>query len=966
MRLFAAPILLSLLLVPAARAIDADEVIELRSQRITDVEFAGDALPDSVRSRFKALAGREFSPSAVRSVLLWGHENGVDALVDVRAMQGSRGIVLRVTERQRRRIGSIVFEGNSTTPTNVLQQQIDLKEDAEFEPEVVKAAALKVTTYYSKIGYLATDVKTSFDPQKRELKFTITEGEPTLITDVSVSPINTIELKELRERYERDILDVFGLHAGDRIQRDKVLDGVNAVKDWLRDHDFLLARDPNLEYKVAPNGRVGFFLDISYGPRIRYGFRGNKEFSYRELTALVRDVKEVSSGTDYLSSVRRKVLEAYREIGFANAKITTLVREDPARGIRYVSLIVNEGTKIRVENVDIEGVQSLSRDDAIKRFKGLGTRLVQRDFLDEGGVNHAAELFAEQLRSEGYLSAKLEYVKLDYNTERTKVRVTVLFSEGVQTRVQQAEIVGVKSFPVSDVMDTFGLREGEPFNIFAFEKGLQVLKDKYQEVGKLSAQIVNEASDNIVRYTKDNGQVRIRVEVDEGPTYKVGDITVRGNKLTHARVVLRELPFITGDVLTTPHLAEAEDNLHKLNLFSEVRVRPIDHPGADDVKDILVLVDESEPGTFDVVPGIRNDLGARLGFEFGYQNLGGWNRSINASAVLNRRLQDYYSWGNNNYKRLEYKFSVGFREPYLAEWPVVFTSGLDFLRRQYRSFDANVRKFTMGLKRELSRNLTGFVEYGYEQTEISNARKPYLETDNGVTYIGTVTPGFIVDSRRDIDNRPNIFNPVKGFYSVNRFETAARVFGSMSDVAYYRATTFNSTYVRLYENVVFAMAVNMGWERSNASGTDPNGARVGKIPDLKLFRLGGLGTIRGYDEDGLEVGTVTNVFGTLGMLNYRGELRVPIQGNLGTAFFLDSGNLFVDRFNFNPTQLRSSIGTGLRYNTPVGPVLLDFAWRLQSDPQVGDTCVTAQNATGQTCLNVPTDRYKIHFAIGVF
>src|SRR5262249_9583899 len=163
--------------------------------------------------------------------------------------------------------------------------------------------------YYSQIGYLASDVKTSFDAQKGELKFLITEGEPTLITEVGVSPITTIELKDLRDRYESEILETFGLKAGDRVQRDKALEGLNAVKDWLRDHDFLLARDPNLEYKVAPNGRVGFFLDISYGPRIRYGFRGNTQFSYRELTALVRDVKEIASGTDYLSSVRRKVLE---------------------------------------------------------------------------------------------------------------------------------------------------------------------------------------------------------------------------------------------------------------------------------------------------------------------------------------------------------------------------------------------------------------------------------------------------------------------------------------------------------------------------------------------------------------------------------------------------------------------------------------------------------------------------------
>lgn len=956
--------LLLLLAVPA-RAADLDSY---RGQTVTGVEFSGDPLPDGLKSKFSALGGHEFSALGVRSALLWAHENGGDALVEVHVVHAPHGVTLRVAVRQRKRISSITFEGNATTPSALLQQQIEIKDDGEFEPALAKAAAQKITLFYSKQGYLASDVKTIFDPQKRELKFVINEGEPTLITSIGLSPLTTVERKDLRQRYEKEILEAFGLNAGDRIQRDKVLDGIQNVKEWLRDHDFLLARDPNLEYKVAEDGKVGIFLDITYGPRIRYGFRGNTQFSYRELNALVGDVKEVASGTDYLASVRRKVIEAYKEIGFANAKTTTLVREDPSLGIRYVSLIVDEGSKIQVESVDIEGIFSIDHDEAVKRFKKLGTRLVQRDYFDETGINKAAGLFAEQLRSEGYLSAKMEYVKLDFNPEHTKVKVTVMFTEGVQTRVQSVALVGETVFTRDEVLDVFGLKEGQPFNIFAFEKGLQVLKDRYQEVGRLSAQVVNEASDSIVKYNKDNSLVQIRVEVDEGPDYKVGEIVVRGNKLTHARVILRELPFITGDVLTSPHLTEAEDNLRKLNLFSDVRVRPIDHPGAEDVKDILVLVDESEPGTFDVVPGIRNDLGARLGFEFGYQNLGGWNRSINASAVVNRRLQDYYSWGNENYKRPEYKISLGFREPYLAEWPVTFTSSLDFLRRQYASFDANVRKFTTGVKRELTRYLSGFLEYGYEQTDITNARAPYFTTDNGLSLIGSVTPGFIIDSRRDADSRPDIFNPVKGFYSVNRFEVAAHPFGSGADTAYYRTTSFNSTYFRLWENVVLALAVNVGWERSNAITLDssthlPVGA---PIPTLKLFRLGGLGSIRGYDEDGLQVGTQKNINGTLGMLNYRGEVRIPIEGNFGTALFLDAGNLFVDRFAFEPTRLRSSIGTGLRYNTAVGPVLLDFAWRLQSDPQVGDTCVTARTSTDPVCEPHPTDRYKIHFAIGVF
>ncbi|MGZ3695901.1 MAG: BamA/OMP85 family outer membrane protein, partial [Bdellovibrionota bacterium] len=779
----------------------------------------------------------------------------------------------------------------------------------------------------------------------------ISEGAPTLLSNFDISPITTIDLRTLRERYERDIREKFGVKIGERIQRDRVLDGIQAVKDWLRDHDFLLARDPVLEYKVTTDGRVGLFLNINYGPRIRYGFRGNKQYSYRELLNFVSEVKEVASGSDYLVAVRRRVLEAYKEIGFANAQITSLVREDAARGIRYVSLIVNEGEKIRIDNLNIEGVYSLTPAEAQKKFEALGTRLVQRGFFHEAGINRTAELFAEFLRSKGFLSAKIEYVKFDFNEKRTKVNVTLLFSEGIQTHVQDMKVSGVRALPEQEVWEMLGLKTGQPFDIFAFEKGLKALKDRYLELGNLNAQIVNEASDNIVRYTKDNSQVSINIEVEEGPIYQVGDIIVRGNQKTHARVVLRELPFISGDVLTSPLLTEAEENLGKLSLFSEVIVRPIDRPGSENVKDILILIKESQPGSFDIVPGFRNDLGLRLGFELGYQNIGGWNRSVNASAVFNRRLENYHF--------PEYQFSIGFREPYFANWPVVFSSGLDVLRRQFSTFDATVSRISMGLKRDLTRTLSGFIEYGYEQVKIKNVKPPRnKDTDERTDFIGTVTPGFIIDSRNDR------FNPSSGFNSVNRFEIASRYFGSARDVAFYRTTSLNAAYFKVFEDIVFAGGVNMGWERSNAS-IEKDGQRLpSPIPAYKLFRLGGIGSLRGYREDAIEVETTRNVSGVLGMVNYRAEFRIPIMGSLGTALFADAGNLMVDRFTFKPEKLRSSAGAGLRYSTPVGPVVLDFAWRLQNDAKVGDTTtLSGTNTTGQT---QDPDRFKIHFSIGAF
>jgi outer membrane protein insertion porin family len=913
-----------------------DSVRQLRGTRVAEVEFSGDKLSDVLKARFEALRGKPFQPTALRALLIWAHENGGDFLIRVDSKESRGSLRLEVKVQQKKKITAVKFEGNSAMIETALEPIVELKEGSEYEREAVASAAQRLTIYYSKQGYLFTEVKSEFN--SGVLTFRINEGEPTLLDSFGLSPLVNVERRDLRGRYERELTEAFGLKVGNRIQRDRVLEGIQAVKDWLRDHDFLMAKDPSLEYRVDESGKVGLFLNIEYGPRIRFGFRGNTQFSYRELMVLVGEIKEVASGNEYLAAVRRRIMDAYKEIGLANAEINTLIKEDPARGIRYVSLLINEGSKIRLERINIEGVYSMEEKDAVKEFKSVATRLVQRDFYDEEGITKAAALFAEKLQSRGYLSAKLEYLKTDFNAERTKVSLTLLYTEGIQTSVQEVRLAGISAFSREEVLKMLTVEEGKPFDIFSFEKGVNTLKEAYQEIGHLSAQVVNEASDSIVKYSRDNSGVILHVEVDEGPTFTVGDVLVRGNDKTHARVVLREMPFISGDVLTGPLLTEAEDNLRKLNIFSSVILRPIDRPGADNIKDILILVEESAPGYFDIVPGFRNDLGLRLGLELGYQNVGGWNRTVTAQAIINRRVQDY--------RYPEYLFSLGFREPYLANWPVVFTSNLTLFRRQFPHFDADVDRITISVRRDLTRWFSTFLEYNFERNKITNVSLPYdKSTDERTDLIGSFTPGFSVDSRNDR------FNPSSGLLSMNRFEVASNYFGSQDSVGFYRFTSFNSAYFKLFDYATLALAMNMGWERSNVAGQP--------IPTFKLFRTGGIGSIRGYAEDAIEVETSKNVTGTLGLLNYRAELRVPLIGNFGTALFMDAGNLMVDRYSFNPTELKSSAGAGLRYVTPVGPVLLDFAWRLQNE---SPTLIN----DGTSDRGNPADRFRVHFAIGAF
>ena len=900
---------------------------------VDEIKWVGFSPSDETKSRASAFRGREYHPEISRQLLLLFANEDEDSYIEVRSQRRDKGVILSVESHRRAKIKTLVFKGNKEFTESQLKAAADYKDGVELDKKSIQLIQQRVQAYYNGQSFLASEIKVTYIDNDQTAVFEIAEGKPVLIGNIQISPLVLLENLALRRRYERDMLLLLDIKPGQRVVKEKVLEGIQRLKDWLRDHDFLMAKDPVLETKLMESGKIDLNVRVDYGYRIRFGFRGNTQFSYRELISFVREIKEVSAGTDYLESVKRKIIEAYKEIGLANVQITTLVHEDSAKGIRFVSLVISEGSKIKIRDLKINGINSLSEDEVRDKFASLATRLIQRGFFDESGLNKAGELLAEYLVSNGYLSARLEFSKFEFNQSHTEVSVTLLFNEGVQTMVDDVAISGSKSLSVKDVESALSLERGKPFNIFAFERGLVILKEKYQDLGHLSAQILNEGTESIVKYSRDQSTVKIQLDIDEGPIFRVGVVIVRGNTKTHARVITRELPLKRGDVLTKPLLNEAEDNLRKLNLFSSIVVRTLDAPGEDGEKDILILVEESKPGSIEVAPGYRTDLGLRLALGSTYSNLGGWNRSVSGQLAVNHRLENYHF--------PELSLSIGFREPYLAGLPLVFTSNLYIYDRQYYSFDANVFRITAGIKKELLKWLTGSFEYSYELVHIYNVHgSQYTSADARTDLIGAVIPGLTVDTRNDH------FNPTRGFHSVNRFELATRFLGSDQNVGYYKATSMNSTYLKLWDDWVLALAANFGYERSDLAGNI--------IPVFKLFRMGGVGTVRGYAEDSIEVEKYKSVYGALAMIDYRAELRVPLSLNFGTVAFVDAGNLFLDRIAGNPGNLRSSVGTGFRYKTPVGPVALDVAYTMQDVPQVGDTIVP----TG--------DRFRVHFAIGSF
>ena len=109
---------------------------------------------------------------------------------------------------------------------------------------------------------------------------------------------------------------------------------------------------------------------------------------------------------------------------------------------------------------------------------------------------------------------------------------------------------------------------------------------------------------------------------------------------------------------------------------------------------------------------------------------------------------------------------------------------------------------------------------------------------------------------------------------------------------------------------------------------------VQDLPASERFFAGGDTTVRGFALDTLGTpATIKDGFpiGGNALVIFNAELRVPVRGGLGVVGFLDTGNVFARATDLDLTELRSAIGFGFRYKSPVGPLRFDIGFKLHRE-----------------------------------
>lgn len=613
-----------------------------------------------------------------------------------------------------------------------------------------------------------------------------------------------------------------------------------------------------------------------------------------------------------LAAGARRVQIEYAKKFYPDARLTWQVSPGAAPGASQVSIVVKEGSRARVSAIDFEGNQSIPATE-------LASKVGQRRYRWYNPVHwfsSAGRLDEDQLRSDvhairrvyadrGYLDARVEATEPEeIRSGRVGLRFKV--TEGGRYRIGSVSIDGITIFPSNDIGRVVGIVPGTDASMSTIEGAREAILDYYGNRGYILTQVRP-----VVETGEEPGIAGIRLAVKEGQPSKIRDIKIRGNVVTHDKVIRRELVVAPGEPFSRSRVRTSENRVRNLGYFSYVALTPdpTEDPGWHD---LVLEVQEDRMGTAEagVAFSSLDRLIGRVEVGHGNVDLRSWppfgaGQKIRIGTEIGTRRQDVY---------------MTFIEPYFLDRRLRL--GVDLFSREasyYSSlYDVGRIGGQVSLETAIGPWYRAGIAYGLERIEISDvdeAASQTIKDEEGSRLKSSIE----LSLTRDTRDRTRL--TTQG--NLTRLSTtlAGGPLGGETD--WYKLELRSNQYIPLWFNHVFLLRAHVGVMEEYGDADS--------IPLFDRFFVGGLYTVRAFkyreigpaDDQGEPIGGRSMVFGSA-------EYTVPVFGMVRAAAFIDAGMVWEDAYSFD-LDLNSGYGLGLRFDIPMLPLRLDYAWQIESD-----------------------------------
>lgn len=720
----------------------------------------------------------------------------------------------------------------------------------------------------------------------------IAEGEPGTVREVRYPGAKRFTPEEIGR--------FLGVQAGEPHDFRRWEKGLSRLRAEYKRAGFLTVHASDTVERCEPSSDLLCpAVRIEEGPEYDVRWEGVAAFPPSRLAEVsgLRGDEEISEGA-LVHDLRERVVAFYRGKDYLQADVSVSVGE-PSAGRTPLIVSVVEGKRGYIEDIRFSGNRGLSSKvlhrQMTSRERGAFHWATGSGQYREEEWNDDLNAIVGLYQKSGYAQAKILGVD-DILDDHGGIVKTIRIEEGPRYRLREIALRGNDHFLRGELLALLRNREGAYIDYAGVEADQEAMAAHYRDAGYLDVRIEMK-----VLFEEGKDSSLLQFEILEGPRYRLGNIVVRGTLLTQTPAILRENPIAAGGTAGEKDLLRFQQAVYATGLYRSVRVQRVKRP-EEGVLDLVVEVEEALFFEVEFGGGYGSDTGLRGLLGMSERNLDGLGRRLSGQAVVSEKEQRIFG---------------DLREPWIFGNRWKWEGGLTgmYQKAERVSFSLRKESIVASITRKLLERSTVSLQYELSREQVFDVAPGAIlsREDQGYATVGAVRVLGVLDFRDDP------FNPKKGTLFSGSAELATLPLGS--EVDYYKLSGQTSFYFTVFRRSTIVAS-------GRAGVAHPYGS-TSEVPIQKRFFLGGRTTVRGFEEEELGAkspdGTPTG--GDM-MLNLNVEMRFPLRYRFFGALFTDAGSVWFYRDPVNGFDLRETAGLGLRYVTPVGPIALDYAWKL--------------------------------------
>ncbi len=670
----------------------------------------------------------------------------------------------------------------------------------------------------------------------------------------------------------------------------------------------------NAELYVDQEKQIVKFI-VSEKPYIKKVIiKGNKQFSAGKLKGEATIKEKGFFDIVELEESKRKILTLYRDKGYADCQIEAYPTTDVDTNVMTVTFLITENNKILIGDLIIEGCKSFK----YKKIKKLAKTKRKKVFKEETLKNDISEI-TKFYKNRGFMDFSADEPKITYNEERTKMFITLKIDEGPKYKIGDIAFQGNYVITEKELAKHCEMKKNDVFNQEKIALTLNKIYEDYSNRGYLQSYIMPD-----FKKTDNDGVVDVVYNIQENNKVYVGDIFIDGLVSTKEGTIRREILLKPGDVLSSGKVRRSMEKIYNLGFIdgAEPNILPTNTP---DIMNLAFNITEGKPGMITAGAGYSSIDQFVGSIQLQHMNLFGRAQRLNLLWEFGARRQNY---------------QIDWTEPWFLNKAMslgLTVYNMERLRDYHYTTDAYKEGRTGGsvkISPRISENTSLVFGYTYENVSIFDI------TDEDLKQQILNDPDLARDKTSSVltqiiyDSRDYIFDATKGARYSYGITVAGGPFGG--NVHYLRNSARATWFFPTFWKFVFSVNVNLGYIESYGDSSD--------VPLYEKYYIGGADTVRGYKYrteigpyDGGKVLSVANF-----------EYKFPIvQENKKTilqgAFFYDIGGTWktlndihmrfgTDNSDNNEYYLKSGVGFGIRFATPVFPLRLDWGYGLNHKP----------------------------------